>query len=336
VEESGRGHVVNFAYGRRGGTLNTGTKTSTPVSYAEAVEIYLKLVQSKIAKGYAVVSESSGSAGSVGTVVAEADKVDTGLRPQLLNPIDETEAEACLADPRWCVQEKYDGRRTLVRRTAEGEIVAANRKGQRIGLPRNVEEQLFTLLGAFVVDGELVGETYHVFDLLENAHGDWREMPYAARLIALHRLVGGLGGYVLAAPTAMTENDKRALFAHLKRAGREGAVFKNLHAPWSEGRSANGGSQLKCKFWASCSCVVTGVNARRSVEVSLEGRSVGNVTIPPNHDLPAVGQVVEIRYLYVAGEDGSLYQPVYLGAREDVDASDCTFASQRLKRKAAA
>lgn len=38
IEQSGGGFVVNFAYGRRGATLNTGTKTQSPVKYAEAAD----------------------------------------------------------------------------------------------------------------------------------------------------------------------------------------------------------------------------------------------------------------------------------------------------------
>ena len=33
IEQSGDGFVVNFAYGRRGATLNTGAKTASPVPY---------------------------------------------------------------------------------------------------------------------------------------------------------------------------------------------------------------------------------------------------------------------------------------------------------------
>src|ERR1039457_4202180 len=42
---------VTFAYGRRGGTMNTGTKTSTPVPYAQAKKLFDTLVHAKIAKG---------------------------------------------------------------------------------------------------------------------------------------------------------------------------------------------------------------------------------------------------------------------------------------------
>ena len=51
--------------------------------------------------------------------------------------------------------------------------------------------------------------------------------------------------------------------------------------------------------------------------------------------MPAAGQVVEIRYLYVAGPGGSLYQPVYLGVRDDVRIEDCTVERQHIKYRAA-
>src|ERR1039458_9303166 len=52
IEPAGKQFVVNFAYGRRGATLTTGTKTSSPVDYAAAKKIYTKLVGEKKAKGY--------------------------------------------------------------------------------------------------------------------------------------------------------------------------------------------------------------------------------------------------------------------------------------------
>ena len=43
VKQDG-GYVVNFSYGRRGTTLQTGTKTQSPVNAADAKRIYDKLV----------------------------------------------------------------------------------------------------------------------------------------------------------------------------------------------------------------------------------------------------------------------------------------------------
>ena len=76
-------------------------------------------------------------------------------------------------------------------------------------------------------------------------------------------------------------------------------VFKRLDAPYTPGRPNSGGNQLKHKFYATCSAVVAKINDKRSVELRLlNGQgwiSVGNVTIPPNFKVPAVGAVIEVQ-----------------------------------------
>ena len=59
LEKSGKLFVVNFAYGKRGGTLKKGTRTKTPVAYKKAKIIYDKLVKSKTDKGYAANQKKS-------------------------------------------------------------------------------------------------------------------------------------------------------------------------------------------------------------------------------------------------------------------------------------
>jgi bifunctional non-homologous end joining protein LigD len=332
IEKSGDGFVVNFAYGRRGATLNTGSKTTNPVTYDEAVSIYEKLVRSKTAKGYKPVGGSEKDTG-IGMTVTDREQRDSGLRPQLLNPLTEDEAEAYLNDDRWCVQEKYDGRRILMRKSGT-ELVAVNRDGLCVGFPEAFAT-LASVKGNFVIDGESVGDVFYAFDLLENDEGDMRPVPYRARLAALQARFGRLGESVVIAKTVYGKA-KRRFMEQIRSADKEGIVFKDLNASWTAGRPASGGIALKCKFWVTCSCVVAKVNARRSVEVALGGRSVGNVSIPPNQDIPTAGQVVEIRYLYVAAPGGSLYQPLYLGQRDDVKTDDCTEERQHLKYRPAA
>src|SRR5664280_1485794 len=128
IEPKGESFFVNFTYGRRGSTMNTGTKTQTPVGYDSAKNIYDKLVREKKAKGY--------TEGPDGTPYHHSEKEDrvTGFLPQLLNPIDEKQAKRLLEDPAWAIQEKFDGRRVLVRK-AGVEIHGINRKGLLIGLP---------------------------------------------------------------------------------------------------------------------------------------------------------------------------------------------------------
>jgi len=43
---------INFAYGRKGNTLVQGTKNEQPLPYNKAVSVYMKLVHSKLNKGY--------------------------------------------------------------------------------------------------------------------------------------------------------------------------------------------------------------------------------------------------------------------------------------------
>lgn len=77
------------------------------------------------------------------------------------------------------------------------------------------------------------------------------------------------------------------------------------------------------------------------MEGALRGRfveiPVGNVTIPANYPIPAVGSLVEVKYLYFF-PGGSLYQPQYLGVRSDADRGDCDIAKLKAvqeTRKAA-
>src|ERR1041384_8228598 len=101
IEEKDAGFVVNFAYGRRGSTLNTGTKTSSPVPYDQAKRIFDKLVKEKQAKGYTV--------GENGTPYQHTNKEQqvSGLHPQLLNPIEEQDVRSYITHPEYWAQEKY-------------------------------------------------------------------------------------------------------------------------------------------------------------------------------------------------------------------------------------
>ena len=125
------------------------------------------------------------------------------------------------------------------------------------------------------------------------------------------------------------------MWDQLREANKEGVVFKRLTAPYTSGRPNTGGAQLKYKFYARLSAVVAKVNPQRSVEIRLldkEGwQPAGNVTIPANQKVPAVGAVLEIRYLYAYRESGSLYQPTFLGVRQDVEAHECVASQLKFK-----
>jgi bifunctional non-homologous end joining protein LigD len=133
--------------------------------------------------------------------------------------------------------------------------------------------------------------------------------------------------HISAVPLGRFRQGKEWLWEDIRRRGGEGVVFKLLDAKYSPGRPSRAGDQLKCKYWESATCLVFRINGdRRSVQIAAtsgdEDIPVGNVTIPVNHPIPSEGVLVEIRYLYYFS-GGSLYQPQYLGVREDADRSDC-------------
>jgi bifunctional non-homologous end joining protein LigD len=322
------GYIVQFAYGRRGTTLQTGTKTPVPVPCDEARRIYQKLLAEKTAKGY-----TSGENGTPYQQTGRETQV-SGILPQLLNAIEPEDGARLATDPAWCVQEKFDGRRMLVRKHADG-VEGINRHSLIVALPEPVVTAASQLPGPFVLDGECLGDTLAVFDVLELHGTNWRTRTCRDRQFALTQLVPN-DGHLRTVETAFETAHKVEFIERLRREGKEGVVFKRLTAAYLAGRPASGGDALKLKFHESASFIVGKVNAKRSISLLLFSgdkiKGSGNVTIPPNHEVPKTGHVVECRYLYAFRESGSIYQPVYLGTRDDVRAEECT--TDQLKYKA--
>ena len=330
------GYVVTFAYGRRGSTLKTGTKTPQPVSREAAIKIHDKLVASKWAKGYRV------SGGGPGTPYRRSpepeDERDTGIRPQLLNPIGEGEVSRLLTDTRHCLQEKHDGRRLMVHRRGRGdEITGINRRGLTVALPAPIHQAVAGLPCDVLLDGEAVGDTLHAFDLLEADGDDLRQRGYIERHAILLRLIPPNQPALRWVSTVVAPDDKAEVYEDLRLAGAEGVVFKEIDAPYTPGRPSSGGPQLKFKFVETASFIVGRPNpGRRSVALELVNDSgtrvpAGNVTIPPNHDIPQKGTVSEVRYLHAFRQSGVIYQAVYLGPRDDIPAEDCTVDQLKFK-----
>jgi bifunctional non-homologous end joining protein LigD len=310
--------------------MNTGTKTQTPVDHETAAGIFTKLVNEKKAKGY--------TEGPDGTPYQNTPKEDrvTGLLPQLLNPIDEQEVKRLLKDPYWALQEKFDGRRVLLQKQGET-ITAINRKGLTIGFASSIGISAQKITSNFIMDGECVGDVFYAFDLLEWDDEDYRSKPYSRRLVQLSSVLLNRPTvtHIEFVQTATDPANKERLFRHLQAERKEGVVFKRLSAPYTPGRPNSGGNQLKHKFYATCSAVLSKSNDKRSIELRLlNGQGwipCGNVTIPPNFKVPAVGEVVECRYLYAFRESNALYQPVYLGPRRDIEQHECVLSQLKYK-----
>lgn len=341
LEQSGDGWVVNFQYGRRGSSMSAGTKTAQAVSYEKADKIYMKLVAEKTGKGY---TEDTSGESYKGTENAGRK---TGMEPMLSNPFDSSFSAAdAIASAEWFGQEKFDGERQMIR--AKGaEITLANRKGMSLPIPEGLLNAAIALSqagGDYILDCERVGDALIAFDCLQ-----WKGQPLeksaaGVRVKALDLpvvcakdgLPAGAKGFFMA-ELATTRESKQAMMLTLRQRGAEGMIFKLSNATYVSGRPASLGASLKEKFveTASVRVAVERREDKRSVgmeSVDLNGNwvNLGNVTIPESKSIPQAGQIIEVKYLY-AFPGGSLFQPVYLGVRTDLEESDLSVKSLKIK-----
>jgi bifunctional non-homologous end joining protein LigD len=327
IEAKEPGFVVNFAYGRRGSTMTTGTKTQSPVSFEEAQKVHSKLIREKLAKGY--------THGAEGTPYSSPENINpTGIAPQLLNPVDEASLEALFDSSDYYLQQKHDGRRLLVQKSEEG-IRGINRRGLECGLPETIQEAAKKIEGYWVIDGEAVGETLHAFDILELEGVDLRRATYFKRLaVLMNLLMGAQQNTIRWTDPWIDPQQKRRKFQELQSESAEGVVFKHKDAPYTSGCPASGGAQLKYKFVETASVLVTAINGPRSIGIGFidQPGTAGNVALPSNHSVPKIGAVVEVRYLYAMPESLALYQPVYLGERDDIEPSECRSGQLKFRR----
>ena len=335
LEERDDGWAVAFQYGRRGKPLQSGEKC-TGQTFEKADAIFSKLVLGKMAKGYTTNPD-----GAVFSSAVHAGR-DTGFRPQLLNEID-IEAAKNLGDD-WLFQEKHDGeRRTLI--GDDSGIRYANKKGLEVGVQIEIAEAFEKLHGVIGgnlnLDSEDMGDHVVIFDVPRHfmiTSGTFRDR--AAVLAHVEKTINeqGLGEVLrvdIPQPASIFFADR---FGDLQAANAEGFVARHSESLYVPGLPSSGGQALKVKFWDDVSCrVAEGRAGKRSMGLELLGddgewTKVGNVTIPSNRDMPAVGDVVDVKYLY-AHKGGSIYQPTYRGPRNDVDESECRM--DRLKFKGA-
>ena len=135
-------------------------------------------------------------------------------------------------------------------------------------------------------------------------------------------------------PTASTPAEARELLAVVHARDGEGLVGKRKDAPYSPGTNSH--DQFKYPFIDRATCFVEKIEGvKRSVHIAVlgaEGQVVPlkKVTIPANYDVPAVGAIVDIEYLY-AYESGGLAQPRYKGVRGDRSREHCVASQLKYK-----
>jgi len=335
LESHDGGWIVNFQYGRRGSALRADSKTPQPLPYEEAKKIYDKVIREKIGKGYRQLGETLPA-----PIGQTGEPRKTGLACELLTSIEFKEVAKYILDPDYWLQDKRDGQRRMVEKRANGAILGVNRRGLTVPLPASLHAESALLdLQTFVLDGEIQEDRLVVFDLLD-ADGDLRQAPYTDRFdrllleLSRARYPSGRGlEHISAVSTCRTREEKETGLQQLYTEKAEGVVFKRADAAYAAGRS---GSHLKFKFTATCSARVRTVNKKRSVGLELLDENggwieIGNVSVPVSHEIPNVGSLVEVRYLY-ATAGRQLYQPVYLRLRTDLGEKECRLEQLKFKK----
>lgn len=241
--------------------------------------------------------------------------------PMLAKPLDDDdELDRFLTNDGWEATEKIDGERAIVT-ISNHKVSARTRQGQALVLPTAVRDELATLAGEWIFDGELLNKsTYHVFDVIASTKTSPATELYVRQAVR-HMLADRTKfSSVTFMRGVTTEKAKRKLIDRIADQGGEGVVFKDLSTGYIPGRSL---AWRKYKLWRSASCVVTQVPSGRGDKLSFEVSMlvpVGRVNVLT--EIPEFGDVVEIRYL--KAPSNRLVQPTHLCTRHDIDPAECT------------
>jgi len=329
---------VHAQWGRRGSALQNDVKTNG-VAYEEAKRVYDRLIREKTGKGYQIAHATTNGDTAI-SVGLPATKEHSGHTPELLTPIDESDALRLVQDASWWFQQKFDGRRLAVQKSG-GKYFGINKLGQIISIdPRLAECLDLVQVQSFLADGEITDSRFYLWDLLSINGTDSRMQPYETRYQRLVRLFHGVHDLLRVCETAITSRAKLAFVQTMHDANAEGFVCKNRDAVYAGGRS---GQHFKCKFVVTASFIVgpkpdkKTVDGHRSIALYLlDGngeRFMGTVGVPERYSLPKDGEIVEVRYLYChPGSEGKLIQAKYFGqVRDDIERIECSVSQLRFK-----
>lgn len=343
VGPAGTTYTTTGFYGAIGATLKSDEKY-TGASKLSAMAAANKLEKDKRKKyvDHAVTAGTpvrgmpstspvyGGPAMATAAAPSPAPAVPKGRLPMLASVLPEDELEAMILNRDAVFQRKYDGERAIIS-LRRGAIVRTNRNGFERAISAVVEEELKKLwpLPDFrdeletIIDGELMDDVFIAYDMLVQRDNDICDRDFDERFANLEVLLEDTVPHLLA-ETAYSEEEKRAMLKKAQDEKWEGIMVRLGSSEYKVGRCKN---IFKYKLWATATCRVLSTNSGvRSVQLALrdeKGDDVfcGNVTVPPNQDIPEAYSLVEVRYLY-AMEGGSLYQPVLMRPRDDVDECD--------------
>lgn len=248
----------------------------------------------------------------------------SNFTPQL--PETAHDVNSFLNDDKWCMSQKMDGERCVLR-ASDTAVMGYNRSGEAKAIDGQAHDTLLDIPAGWTFDGEMVNDTYYVFDLLEASGKSLLNHPFTARFTMLEMLLEAKTYGMVLVPHYFYRDDKIEKYAVWEEEQVEGAVFKRVDKHYSFGRSR---WWRKAKFVKDVDCVVTavGVDGKNNLELSVyDGEtlvSIGKVSALTGDGPNAkVGDVVKVNTLY-ATNSNRLYQPTKPRIRTDKTAEECT------------
>lgn len=328
---------VCFQYGRRGSSLVGGRKNESGLDYWRAKRMYDTLVRSKLRKGYKPKTDgnfvSYSSYSDVFSAVQKTQAKMTDFVPQLLTQIDLAGAKKLWKQHagNLLMQIKHDGERRDV--IIQEKLQAANKKGVEVQIQQTVADACKNLIAGWddilEIDTEDMGSHLVIFDCLQISGQNMRKRSFLERNSMLQTLHMAISQAELdthlkvdVAYQPETYEEFIDFINYARETNEEGIVISIGSENYEPGESQQ---KFKLKFYADAYVEVTGINAKRSVSLGMCQRNgimtMGNCSIPANREIPEIGDIIEVRYLY-AYRGGALYQPFYKGVCPDVEEPD--------------
>ena len=229
-----------------------------------------------------------------------------------------------LRNEKWGVEPKYDGIRTLVH--IHRGVQWRNRNDEELTKPTPAAvTDALNLPGAFILDGELVGDVYYVFDLPHFKH-DVTHAPFAQRRELLREVIELIDhNDIRLTPHATSTMDKVNMDARARADRWEGLIFRQRDAPYQPGRRSV--YLRKHKFIHTADVIVSALGKEResATLVLIDGAGsdveVGRASIM-GKDRIQVGDVVEVAFLHA--NSGRLTQPRIMQVRTDKEPRECS------------
>ncbi len=232
-------------------------------------------------------------------------------------------------------QEKHNGDRRLVEKQ-NGIIRDYNRNGKPgKGLPQCVKDALNAHpTSQFILDGELVGDVFFVFDILFYGTDPAAAKPYRERE-ALFQTNFPTSDFIKPVRSFKTPQEKITLIKFLVGIRAEGFVVKDMNAVYRPAITNSTRFNFRYKFWKTLDAVVIGDTTERDDKGMLKNsvrlgcydsqgklKDICGSTKKAEFTLKP-GDVVELKYLY-GTQTLDVVQPTMLRKRTDKAPNLCT------------